>query len=163
MFGKFPNDGYLLDARLARTIGYRSPAGVEVYIDTDFALRVGAALGPHELAYVDAFVSRYRISDDAITTSAASRRSGHPRDAVALYRALAALDLPPSSEPARRFMLRTFVDSAVKGFALQGDRATALRLFASPAYGWRKRLSARGAYHLALIVAPGLDSVRRYS
>jgi glycosyltransferase involved in cell wall biosynthesis len=156
----FPNDAFLIDADLARSVGYESD--LHVYVDAGFSLRLGQALGPGEMWYEDAFVAGYRRSLDAITTSARSRKIDHPHDAVLLYRAVSEISLPAAAEYARESFIRAIVDSAVKGFALQKNRLAALRLFSSRTYGWRNRLSARGAYHLALIISPAFDRLRRY-
>jgi glycosyltransferase involved in cell wall biosynthesis len=157
-----PNDGYLIEADLARAIGYRFNDGLEVYVDAHFGIRVGESLKPGEMVFVEQFVVSYRRSPDAVSISASSKKIDHPVAAVALYRSLHALDLPPSSEYARQNLLRVVIDATVKGFALERQRSTALRLFLSRNYGWRKRLSPKGAYHLALIVSPRFDEIRRY-
>jgi len=159
---QFPNDAYVIETQLAREVGYQSPSATVVAVDADFGIRLGRALMPGEMMFVEAFVASYRRSDDAITMSAAWRRTDHPADAVKLYRVVSALDLPASSEYARVVFLKTVIDALVKGFAKRGDRVTALRLFWSSLYGWRKRLSLRGAYHLALIAHPNIDRLRRY-
>jgi glycosyltransferase involved in cell wall biosynthesis len=159
---QIPNDSYLIETALARSVGCRLEDEIGVYVDIDFGIRVGQRLEPGEMWFVDAFVGSYRNSPDSISWSPVSRRIDHPTAGVALYRSVASLDLPPSSEHARQFLFRAFGNQMLKGFALQGDRATALRLFTSAAYGWRQRLSARGAYHLALIAFPGIDRLRRY-
>jgi glycosyltransferase involved in cell wall biosynthesis len=159
---QFPNDAYLIEAALARDTGYRSTIDTKVAVDVDFGIRLGRVLAPGTMAFVDAFVAGYRRSDDAVSASAAWRRRDHPADAVKLYGVVNALDLPASSEYARRAFLKTVIDALVKGFAQRRQRAMALRLFLSSLYGWRKRLSLKGAYHLTLIAFPTLDRLRRY-
>lgn len=159
---QFPNDSYLIDAGLARTIGYRSEEAIGVCGDIDFGIRVGQALEPGEMVYIDEFLACYRLSPDAISTSTSSHRRDKPIATAQLYRALRALDLPAASEYARHYLLAGYIDHMVKGFALQRERLQALRLFLSSTYGWRKRISMKGAYHLALICSPELDRIRRY-
>jgi glycosyltransferase involved in cell wall biosynthesis len=159
---RIPNDSYVIEAALAREVGYRPEEEIGVFVDTDFGIRVGLVLGPDQMWFVDAFVASYRRSSDSISVSPTSRRIDHPVAGAALYRLVTSLQLPPSSEYARQFLLRALGNQMLKGFALQGDRLTALRLFTSAAYGWRKRFSALGAYHLALIAFPGIDRLRRY-
>jgi glycosyltransferase involved in cell wall biosynthesis len=156
----FPNDAFLIDSDLAREVGYHSD--LRVYVDAGFGLRLGQALAPGEMWYEDAFVAGYRRSPDAVSISPTSRKTDHPNAAVSLYRAVTELSLPASSEYARECFVRAIIDSTVKGFALRKNRTEAMRLFASPIYGWRKRLSMRGAYHLALIITPHVDRMRRY-
>ena len=159
---QFPNDSFLIDSALARDVGYHSDIDTTVAVDVDFGIRLGRALVPGEMAFVDAFVGGYRRSSDAISASPAWRRWDHPADAVKLYGAVSSLDLPASSEYARRAFLKTVIDALVKGLAQRRQRATALRLFLSSLYGWRKRFSLRGMYHLSLIAFPALDRLRRY-
>lgn len=159
---QFPNDSYLIDTRLACEIGYRSADEIGVCCDIDFGIRVCQALTPGEMVFVDAFLASYRFSNDAISISTASHKRDKPVAASQLYRSLAALNLPPSSEYARQYLLLGYVSHMVKGFALQRQRVAALRIFLSAAYGWRRRLSLKGAYHLALIVTPEIDRLRHY-
>lgn len=159
---QFPNDSYLIEAALARRIGYRSDIDTAVAVDVDFGIRLGRALAPGEMVFVDAFVAGYRRSGDAISASAIWRQRDHPADAVKLYGVVSALTLPASAEYARRAFLKTAIDALVKGLAQRRQRATALRLFLSSLYGWRKRLSLKGMYHLTLIAFPALDRLRRY-
>ena len=159
---QFPNDSYLIETALARTIGYRSEEAIGVLGDLDFGIRVGQALAPGEMVYIDEFLASYRLSPDAISISTDSHRRDKPIATAQLYRALRALDLPAASEYARHHLLAGYIDHMVKGFALQRERIQALRLFLSSTYGWRKRISMKGAYHLALICSPELDRIRRY-
>ena len=75
---QFPNDSYLIDSRLARETGYRSKDEIGVLGDLDFGIRVGRALAPGEMVFVDAFLASYRISSDALTTSPASHKRDKP-------------------------------------------------------------------------------------
>lgn len=159
---QFPSDSYLIETALARDLGYRSHINTTVAVDVDFGIRLGRALAPGEMAFVDAYVAGYRRSGDAISARATWRQRDHPADVVKLYGVVSALDLPPSSEYARRAFLSSVIDALVKGFAQRGQRVTALRLFLSSLYGWRRRLSLKGVYHLTLIAFPAADRLRRY-
>lgn len=159
---QFPNDSYLIESRLAREIGYRSKEEIDVFGDLDFGIRVGHALGPGEMAFVDEVIADYRLSPDAISINPKTQKRDRPIATTELYRSLAALNVPPASEYARQHLLLAYILHMVRGFALQRQRRTALRLFLSATYGWRRRLSPKGAYHLALILAPEIDRLRPY-
>jgi len=159
---QFPNDSYLIETNLARAVGYRSAAEIGVCGDIDFGIRIGQALAPGEMVCVDEILASYRLSPDAISTSTASHQRNKPIATSQLYRALTVLDLPAASEYARQYLLVGYIDHMVKGFALQRERVQALRLYFSSTYGWERRLSLKGFYHLALILAPELDRIRRY-
>lgn len=159
---QFSNDGFLVETALARQVGYRSPQDIVACVDADFGIRLGRILTRGQMAFVDAPVSAYRRSSDAISVSVAWRRRDEPADAVKLHQLVTSLELSASAEYTRAAFMKVIIDPMVKGFAQQGKRVTALRLYMSPWYGWRKRLSLRGAYHLALIALPSLDALRRY-
>jgi glycosyltransferase involved in cell wall biosynthesis len=159
---QIPNDGYMVDADIAREIGYRSEAQVGVYCDTDFSLRLGAALPPDRLYYIDRYLSQYRASDTSISNSSESRRADHPRAAIAVFELVHGLRASDGLDKEKAYLLNHLIDKLVKGYAISGRRATAARLFLSKAYGWHRRLSPRGLYHLLLIVEPRMDRLRPY-
>lgn len=156
------NDGFLVETALAQQLGWLSPLGSVMCPDLDFGVRLGMTLAPGEMAFVDAFVSSYRRSPDAISGTVAWRSTDAPEDMAKLYHTIETLDLPARSEYARQDLYRRAINVIVKGLALRGDRLDALRLFASRHYGWKIRLSKRGIYHLALIAWPRIDALRRY-
>ena len=143
--------------------GYRSDAEVGVYCDKDFSIRLGASLRPKQMVFVDVPVSQYRITRGAISQSSASRKIDHARSAIAIYEMLEGLGLPASCAEGKAFLIDHLIDKLIKGYATTGRRATALSLYRSSAYGWKRRLSPRGLYHAALILLPGIDRLRRYS
>ena len=159
---QIPNDGFMIDAGVARSIGYRSYADVGVYCDKDFSLRLGASLGRNRIFYVDRMISQYRSTIDSISASPTSRKREHPRAAIAIYESLDRLNISPSLRRERDHLIDHLIDKLVKGYAVGGRRSDALRLYLSETYGWRRRASPRGAYHLALIAEPRLDRIRPY-
>ncbi len=159
---QIPNDGYMVDAEIAREISYRSEAQVGVYCDADFSIRLGAALAPDRLFFVDRYISQYRESDDSISSAPISRRADHPRAAVAMYEYVRSLKVTDGLESEKEYLLNHLIDKLVKGYAITGRRSIATQLYLSKTYGWHRRLSPRGLYHLVLIVAPRMDKLRPY-
>ena len=158
---QIPSNGFLISTELAKDVGYRSEAEIGIYGDADFAIRVAARLERASMWFVDAFVSYYRLSADAISTSRRSRRDDHPYAASALYRYVRSLSLSKSSERARADLVRAAMPNILRGLMRERDRRSALRLFFSREYGWRRRLSLRGVYHLTLIAVPAIDRLRK--
>lgn len=136
----FPNDGYMVDTAAARAVGYRSSESVGSACDFDFGLRL--CLGAHAIHFVDRELARYRITDESIS------RSSFP--ALASYAILRATSVPPQAAAARQNALAQLAPQAASALARQGRASEALRVIFSPYYSWRKRLSARGVYHLLL-------------
>jgi len=159
---QIPNNGFLVVTRAALATGYRSYADVGVYCDMDFNLRLTACLAPRSVVFIDQFTSQYRYSTESITTSVLARQTEHPRAAIALYELVSSLPVSPKLASARDVFLTRHVDKVVKGYALAGDRRRALHVFFSKSYPIKKRLTAKGAYHLGLIALPAFDKLRRY-
>ena len=159
---RIPNNGFMIDAATARTLGYRRFEEVGVYCDADFTLRLGASLGPNRIVFVDRAVSQYRANADSISHSGESRRLNHPQAAIALYENLETLGISPKLRREREHFVDHLIVKLVKGYAVSGRRRNALKLFLSKTYGWRRRTSPRGLYHLALIAEPRLDRIRSY-
>lgn len=156
------SDGYMIRSDIARHVRYRDEATVGVFGDTDFAIRVALERDRDAAFFLDSDVSFYRYSLDAVSNSEEAKRRTHPRAGIALYRFVESLDVPQELEPAKQFQLEQQADKAVKGLAASGRRREALRIFFSRSYPLRNRLTAKGAYHLALIAFPGIDRARSY-
>ncbi len=159
---QMPNDGYMIRADLARDVGYRSEAEVGVLCDLDFTLRLGALLGGRRMFLLERHVSQYRLTSGSISNAPANRRAVNPLSAKALFSTLESLPIPAALQREKRMLLDRFIESMVKGFAISGERRTAIRLFLSSTYGWRRRLSPKGFYHALLIVDSRWDRFRRY-
>jgi glycosyltransferase involved in cell wall biosynthesis len=158
-----PNDGYMISASIAREIGYSSGAPSDkpgFYCDFDFLLRLGAALGPNRIYFVDRTVSQYRLTRISVTNAARTRKLEHAAATIALVKRITSMEIPRSLEPERATALWRLGDSLVKAYALTGQRRRALQHFMSSTYGWRRRMSAKGLYHLALIVDARFDGLR---
>jgi glycosyltransferase involved in cell wall biosynthesis len=160
---QIPNDGYLIDTETAREIGYRNYSEVGVYCDKDFSLRLGSFLTAGQMYYIDAPVSQYREGSESISSSPASRKTEHPNAAVLIYESLPALNIPIDLESERRSLLIHLIDKLVKGYAISKRRRKAAQLYLTREYGWRRRFSGRGVYHVALMIEPRLDILRPYN
>ena len=142
---QFPNDGFMIRASVAKTIGYRcDPIKVGVACDLDFGLRLATAEGG--FYFLDKYTAKYRISDESVTAG--------NKDAHLIFDLLAALVLPEDLEGERLGQMRMFSRSAVNAWLATGNRGAAIRVFMSPAHGWRQRASAMGLLHAALLVCP---------
>lgn len=160
---QIPNNGFLVLTQAARATGYRPYGEVGVYCDTDFNLRLAAKLQPRSVVFIDRFTSQYRLSAESISSSIIGRRAEHPRAAVVLYEFVSRLPMSSELSPSRDIFFARLADKVVKGYALAGRRRRALRVFFSRSYPTKKRLSAKGAYHLGLIIFAGLDRFRNYA
>jgi len=138
----FPNDGYMVSTALARSIGYRPMEEVGHACDTDFGLRLCAAA--RELWFLDEFTMKYRMSEESI--------SKHSIVDPYTYDMLSKLTVPPAATSTLDRERRAMAPGAVSGFARMGWTRRAWEVFCSTDYPVRKRLSARGAYHLFLIL-----------
>jgi glycosyltransferase involved in cell wall biosynthesis len=142
---QFPNDGFLLRASVAKAIGYRSdPSKVGVACDFYFGLRLAASADG--FYFLDRYTATYRISCESVTAG--------NKDAHLIFDLLAAVDLPNELEGERHDQMLRFSQSAVNSWLADGNQSAAFRVFLSPAYGWRQRLSATGLLHAALLLCP---------
>lgn len=160
---QIPNDGFMVTTAAAKSTGYRSAEEVGVYCDLDFNLRLTETHQSGTAAFIDHFVSQYRISEDSISGSGSARQSDHPTAAAIMYEMVAGMGVCSSLKRARKVLLRRLAVKAVKGYALSGCRKKALRIFFSDCYPALQRVTWRGLYHFALIVSPTIDRFRRYS
>lgn len=159
---QIPNNGYLVDARIAKGVGYGIASAVGVYCDIDFNIRLTRELKPGQICFVDAFVSQYRLSQDAISSKEDSLRSDHATAGLEIYKQVLAIAPTPKTQDARTVLLRRQSDKALKALALAGMPFEALRVFFSRFYPLSRRLSRKGFYHLALIIFPKIDNLRSY-
>ena len=147
----FPNDGYMVDSILAREIGYRSRQEVGDACDTDFGIRFCAAA--RKIWFVDEFTSKYRITAVSVGNSALLTHS--------TYQMLLDLKVPREAESTLVTARRTAAPGALSAFARLGYTGKALQIFLSHDYPLKKMLSARGVYHLLLIMRSLFVSPKR--
>lgn len=142
---QFPNDGFMIRSSVAKTIGYRCDlTKVGVACDLSFGLRLAAAVGG--FYFLDRYTAIYRISDESV--------SAGNKDAHLIYDLIASVELAHGLEGERQAQMRRFSRSAVNAWLASGNKEAALRVFLSPAHGWRQRASFIGLLHAALLVSP---------
>lgn len=126
---QIPNNCYLLDAALARRIGYRDEDEVGYAPDADFGIRLALTMGACDFVLLDDYVSAYRITQGSMMRTTKRNQDHH-----LIYRYVEALALPAEAEPARDSFLGRHGASAVLDAANAGDLALARRILASPHY-----------------------------
>lgn len=142
---QFPNDGFMVRASVAKSIGYRSdPNKVGVVCDLDFGLRLAAVA--EGFYFLDRYTAKYRISGESV--------SAGNKDANLIFDLLASVELPEELEGERQEQMHKFSQSAVNAWLAAGHRSDALRVFMSSAHGWRQRSSAMGLLHVVLLLCP---------
>ncbi len=93
-------------------------------------------------------VSRYRAQADSITNV------GRGIDVHRLYQLAQQLRVPEHGRPGKDRLLRQLAQVATVRHLRDGERGHAWRCFASDDWGWRRRLSPRGAATLAMLLTP---------
>ena len=136
----FPNNGYLVNTRAARRIGYRPAAEVGEACDFDFGLRL--SVDATAICFVDEFVSVSRETALSIST--------HALPAMHAFAQLRESEVPAAAQAAREDALRRVAPRAASAFARAGEPAAAWRVLLSKHYPMRDRLRARFFYHLLL-------------
>ncbi|WP_375397602.1 glycosyltransferase family A protein [uncultured Sphingomonas sp.] len=152
---QIPNDCFLVDAALARSVGYRPESEVGLAADSDFGIRLALAAPDREFVLVDAYVSAYRINRDSMMRWT-HRNQAHPLMFVAVEQ----LRLPPEAENARRIYLNRLGPAAVLDAANAGDLALARRIFRSTHYR-RSPVSVHRLVAMISIASPTLGAALR--
>ena len=150
---QFPNDGYLVDAGLARQVRYRTDADIGNGCESDFGVRLGRAAPANGFVLVPRHTCVYR-------KTATSMSAGGSNSAARFYSALAAMDLPREVEWARRRTLAELAPTAIHHLAANGDRSGALRLWLARSHR-RRWLTTRGLVALLRIAFPSSARRRR--
>ena len=152
LWQQFPNNGYLVDTALARSIGYRSDEEIGDACDGDFGIRLALACRGSHFAFLNRYTSQYRLMTSSLRTSHNNTWKGY--DYV-----LTLKDLTPRQVQVRDEVLRRSAEQAVVDNALHGRRKRALEIFFSRFYPrWKSPLKA--AYHLGLLAVPQLVTLR---
>jgi glycosyltransferase involved in cell wall biosynthesis len=152
LWRQFPNNGYLVEASLARAIGYRSDEEIGDACDTDFGIRLGLANRSSQFVFVNRYTSQYRLLSS-------SARTAHNNCWKAYDEFLKLEELTPEQRQARDSLLRKIAEQSVVDNIFHGKRKRALEIFFSSFYPSRKA-TAKAAYHLGLIAFPGLLACR---
>ena len=152
LWRQFPNNGYLVETSLARTIGYRSNEEIGDACDTDFAIRLALANRSSHFVFVNRYTSQYRLLPF-------SARTAHNNCWKAYDEFQKIADLTPEQRQARDLLLRKIAEQSVVDNAFHGRRKRALEIFFSSFYPSRKA-TVKATYHLGLIAFPGLLAFR---
>jgi glycosyltransferase involved in cell wall biosynthesis len=150
---QFPNDGYIVDAELARRVRYREDPEVGNGCESDFGVRVGLAAPEDGFVLVPEFTCVYRRTGNSMST-------GSTDFSARYYGALESTKLPEAAEWARQRALFELAPSAVAHWAATGQRGRAIRVWFGPHFG-RQRFTPRGAWTLLRIAFPTIDRLRR--
>jgi glycosyltransferase involved in cell wall biosynthesis len=152
LWRQFPNNGYLIDAEIARRIGYRDVRIVGNANDVDFAIRVATENRNSAFYFLNRRTSQYRLSNGSIR--------GQHDTCRRFYAVLEQLPLASEAERrARDWLLEKIAEEAVVDHALHGEWKSALRIMSSKYYP-RAHRPAKSIFHLAIIAFPGLYSLR---
>ena len=153
LWRQVPCDGFLIDTRAARQIGYRSMELVGLQLDTDFGIRLSQAFPGKAFYFVDRKTSLYRLSPEGLRETGANVSSK-------IYDVLEALpNLSPAEMAARDRLMHQIAAESVVEHAMSRRRKKALHIFFSRYYRQGQSLM-KSAYHLGLIATPRLRAVR---
>jgi len=144
LVAQFPNDGYMVLTKVAKTIRYRDTADVGDACDYDFGLRIAAAHIP--FFFLNQYTAMYRLTERSVSTS---NNYSH-----LVYQLIETLNLPEDLEGIRQERLARYASSAINRWLTLSDKASAYRVYTSSSYPWSKRLSPRGLMQAILLACP---------
>jgi glycosyltransferase involved in cell wall biosynthesis len=149
---QIPNNCFLVDAKLARAVGYRPEEVVGNSVDEDFGIRLGQAARDNSFLYIDEFVSCYRLTEHSILRSRGLNYGEH-----LLFSEVARLEVPERDLAARDQSLKRMSAKAVLNAAMARRRLDALSIFFSRHYGLRYT-DIRSLFRLIYIASPSLGA-----
>jgi glycosyltransferase involved in cell wall biosynthesis len=149
---QIPNNCFLVDAKVARGVGYRPEEAVGNSVDEDFGIRLGQASGDKSFYYIDEFVSCYRLTENSILRARHFNYGEH-----LLFSEVARLDVPERDLAARDLSLKRMSAKAVLNAAMAGQRLKALSIFFSRHYELRYT-DIRSLFRLIYIASPSLGA-----
>jgi len=146
---QFPTNGYLVDAALAKAVGWLPHSQAGLWADVDCGIRFAQAAGDRAFILIEAVVSSFRMSDSRLSSN---RNSDF--GALQFLQQLQALDPPAQCRPSYEQLLQRVTGMAVVEAAVKGRRSHAFELLRSRAYphSW---LHPATLYRIAYIVHPG--------
>jgi len=139
---QFPNDGFLVETKLARQIPLQTRDKVGDMCDMDFGVRLGPIA--KRFYFVNQFTAKYRLTSGL--TLSANVTPAH------LFRRLDEYPVPAESEWGRDAALSRLAPQAVVEYVNLGERKKAMQLYVSKHHPLRRRLSPGGLRRLAAIV-----------
>jgi glycosyltransferase involved in cell wall biosynthesis len=149
---QLPNDCFLVDARLARAVGYRPEEEVGNSVDVDFGIRLGQAGGEKSFFFIDEFVSCYRLTEHSILRTHCFHYGEH-----LLFSEVVKLNVSERDLGSRDLLLRRLSAKAVLNAAMAGDRLKALSILFSRHYDLRYT-DVRSIFRLLYIASPRLGA-----
>jgi glycosyltransferase involved in cell wall biosynthesis len=141
---QFPNDGFMVRSDMGRKVRYRDIPEVGDACDFDFGLRLAAIAT--SFYFLDRYTAKYRITQSSILTG--NNYTNLTFDLIEQ------VSLPLELEPIRLQQMHKYAGSAVSCWLALGASREALRIYASTAYGWRRRLTLKGLAQAFLIACP---------
>ena len=149
---QLPNNCFLVDAKLAQSVGYRTEEEVGNSVDEDFGIRLGQAARDKSFLYIDEFVSCYRLTEYSILRTRCLNYGEH-----LLFSEVAKLNVPERDLAARDLSLKRMSAKAVLNAAMAGDRLKALSILFSRYYSLRYT-DIRSLFRLLYIASPKLGA-----
>ncbi|RYG53448.1 hypothetical protein EON80_32705 [bacterium] len=142
LMGQIPNNGWMINTALARSVGYSTSAEVSHACDFDFGLRVAQKTveSGGEWVLCPQVVSVVRLSDNSILRSTGPRTNYSD----ATWNLIEHYQLPPDGEAWRRDRLRRTAMGAMKKWLSQGRNLRAARVYFSSNFPPQRRFSKRG-------------------
>jgi glycosyltransferase involved in cell wall biosynthesis len=152
LWRQFPNNGYLIDSKIAKLIGYRDVSIVGNANDLDFSVGVATENRRSAFYFLNRRTSQYRFTNGSIRVQHDTCRK--------IYAVLEQLVLSSDAERrARDWLLDKIAEQAVVDHALHGEWRSALRIMGSEHYP-RTRKPTKSIFHLTIIAFPGLYFLR---
>ncbi|BCM93988.1 hypothetical protein IAD21_05883 [Abditibacteriota bacterium] len=142
LMGQIPNNGWMIDTALARSVGYSDAEEVSHACDFDFGLRLAqsSVQSGGDWVLCEQIMSVVRLSDNSILRSAGPRTNYSD----ATWNLIASYPLPPEGEAWRRDRLRRTALGAMKKWLSQGQNWRAACVYFSSNFPPRRRFSKRG-------------------
>ena len=152
---QMPNNCYLASTAIVQATRYRSELEVGHITDVDFGIRLGMAVQPSSMIFIDTFVSAYRLTAQSIMRSKNIVQGFH-----LFYDAVERLEIARADEPARQVLMNRIAGATVLDAASASRRRFALRVFFSKHYGG-SYFNIQSAVALGFIFSPALGARTR--
>ena len=139
---QFPNNGFMVTTAAARAILWRPES--EDAGDFDFGLRLG--LASQKFYFVNRYVSKYRVTQGAISTSRTANAALHG------YRIIQSTLFPDGAEQLKKQQLARMAPIAMMQAIRHGYKKEAWEIYCSENHGWGRRFSLGGINRLARLL-----------
>jgi glycosyltransferase involved in cell wall biosynthesis len=142
--GQFPNDGYMVLTKAARSTRYRNDRDISHACDFEFGLRLAAHCT--QFFFLDDYTADYRVTETSISSD---NNYSHLS-----YKIIESLTLPPDLEVLRATSLRKYASPAINAWLGLGNIYSASQIYTSGYYSWSQRLSPKGLLQFLLLLCP---------